>query len=138
MSGARDAPASMPSPASTSRRERQGFALGLLGVLIFAMTLPMTRLAVGDASAPQLPPAFVTAGRAAGAGLLSIAWLVWARAPWPRRRHWWPLAVCSLGTALGFPLCLGLALRHVEATHAAVVTGLLPLGTAVAAALWLR
>lgn len=127
-----------PSSAATARRERQGFALGLLGVLIFAMTLPMTRLAVGDASAPQLPPAFVTAGRAAGAGLLSIAWLVWTRAPWPHRRHWWPLAVCALGTALGFPLGLALALRHVEATHAAVVTGLLPLGTAVAAALWLR
>ena len=37
---------------------RRGFALGVLGVVIFAMTLPMTRLAVGDASDPQLPPAF--------------------------------------------------------------------------------
>ena len=42
----------------------RGFALGLLGVVIFALTLPMTRLAVGDASAPQLPPAFVTANDA--------------------------------------------------------------------------
>jgi drug/metabolite transporter (DMT)-like permease len=107
-------------------------------VLIFAMTLPMTRLAVGDASAPQLPPAFVTAGRAAGAGLLSIAWLIWARAPWPQRRHWRALIVCAFGTVLGFPLCLALALRHVESMHAAVVTGLMPLGTAVAAALLLR
>lgn len=120
------------------QRERRGFALGGLGVLIFAMTLPMTRLAVGDASAPQLPPAFVTAGRAAGAGLLSIAWLIWSRAPWPQRRHWRALIVCALGTVLGFPLCLALALRHVESMHAAVVTGLMPLGTAVAAALLLR
>jgi hypothetical protein len=29
----------------------RGYALGLLGVAIFALTLPMTRLAVGDASA---------------------------------------------------------------------------------------
>ena len=43
----------------------RGLLLGALGVVIFAMTLPMTRLAVGDASSPQLPPAFVTAGRAA-------------------------------------------------------------------------
>jgi len=116
----------------------RGFALGVLGVVIFAMTLPMTRLAVGDASAPQLPPAFVTAGRAALAGLLSIGYLRWAGAAWPAREHWRWLLVSALGTVLGFPLFAALALRHVDAMHAAVVTGVLPLGTAVAAALWLR
>ncbi len=124
--------------AAERRREQRGFGLGLLGVCIFAMTLPMTRLAVGDAGAPQLPPAFVTAGRAAGAGLLSIGWLLWVRAAWPQRRHWRALAVCALGTVAGFPLCLGFALRHVESMHAAVITGLMPLGTAMAAALLLR
>ena len=116
----------------------RGFALGALGVVIFAMTLPMTRLAVGDASDPQLPPAFVTAGRAALAGLLSIAYLRLVAAARPAREHWRALAICALGTVLGFPLFLALALRHVDAMHAAVVTGVLPLGTAVAAALWLR
>ena len=53
-----------------SADETRGLWLGLLGVTIFAMTLPMTRLAVGPASDPQLSPAFVTAGRAAFAGLL--------------------------------------------------------------------
>ena len=115
----------------------RGYALGLLGVVIFAMTLPMTRLAVGDASDPQLPPAFVTAGRAALAGLLSLVYLRLVRAKRPAREHWRLLAVCALGTVLGFPLCLAMALRHVDAMHAAVVTGVLPLGTAVAAALWL-
>jgi drug/metabolite transporter (DMT)-like permease len=116
----------------------RGYALGLLGVAIFALTLPMTRLAVGDASAPQLSPAFVTAGRAALAGLLSIAYLHWVDAAWPERAHWRSLAVCAVGTVVGFPLLLALALRHVDAMHAAVVTGVLPLGTAVAAALFLR
>ena len=115
-----------------------GFLLGLLGVAIFALTLPMTRLAVGDASAPQLPPSFVTAGRAALAGLLSIGYLLWVRARQPAREHWGALAVCALGTVVGFPLLLALALRHVDAMHAAVVTGVLPLGTAVAAALFMR
>ncbi len=119
-------------------RERRGFALGGLGVLIFAMTLPMTRLAVGDASAPQLPPGFVTAGRAALAGLLSVVWLAAVRAPWPARKHWAALAWCGAGTVVGFPLCLALALRQVDSMHAAVITGVLPLGTAVAAALLLR
>ena len=61
----------------------RGMALGALGVLIFAMTLPMTRLAVGPAWAPQLPPGFVTAGRAAAAGLLSLAYLRWVGAARP-------------------------------------------------------
>ena len=116
----------------------KGFALGGLGVLIFAMTLPMTRLAVGDASAPQLSPGFVTAGRAALAGLLSLAYLVAVRAAWPQRHHWPALGLSALGTVLGFPLCLALALREVDATHAAVVTGLMPLATALIAALVLR
>ncbi|MDH5540691.1 MAG: DMT family transporter [Rhizobacter sp.] len=116
----------------------RGYALGLLGVVIFAMTLPMTRLAVGDASDPQLAPAFVTAGRAGLAGLLSLAYLRWVGAAWPARAHWRALGICALGTVLGFPLFLALALRHADAMHAAVVTGVLPLGTAVAAALVLR
>ncbi len=126
--------ASGPSAKDAAR----GFALGALGVLIFAMTLPMTRLAVGPASAPQLPPEFVTAARAALAGLLSLAYLAWVGAAWPARTHWVALAVCAVGTVLGFPLFLALALRHVDAMHAAVVTGVLPLGTAVAASIYLR
>ncbi len=117
---------------------RRGLALGGLGVLLFAMTLPMTRLAVGDQAHPQLDPAFVTAGRAAVAGLLSLAWLAWQRAAPPPRRHWRMLACSALGTVLGFPLFLALALRQVPAMHAAVVTGVLPLATAVVAALALR
>ena len=128
-----------PTVAPVSEADAaRGLALGALGVLIFAATLPMTRLAVGDAAAPQLPPAFVTAGRAAAAGLLSLAWLLLQRAPLPPRRHWGALALSAAGTVLGFPLCLSLALRRVDAMHAAVVTGVLPLATAAAAALLLR
>ena len=111
--------------------QRRGFLLGLLGVVIFAMTLPMTRLAVGDASAPQLLPAFVTAGRAAVAGLLSLVYLLMVRAPWPGRAQLAPLAVSALGTVVGFPIGIALALREVQAMHAAVITGVLPLATAL-------
>ncbi len=127
-------PAAPPSSNDVSR----GLALGVLGVVIFAATLPMTRLAVGDASAPQLPPAFVTAGRAAVAGVLSVLYLLLLRVPLPARRHWPALGVSALGTVLGFPLFLSLALRHVDAMHAAVITGVLPLATAAVAALVLR
>ena len=91
--------------------ESRGLWLGLLGVTIFAMTLPMTRLAVGPAADPQLAPLFVTAGRAALAGLLSLAYLRATGAPALRRRHLGALAVAALGTVVGFPLFLSLALR---------------------------
>ena len=135
----------MPTPhppnqqnPQTASHETRGLWFGLLGVTIFAMTLPMTRLAVGPAADPQLPPAFVTAGRAALAGGLSVAYLWLTRAPALQRRHVPALGVSALGTVLGFPLFVGLALRHVDAMHAAVVTGLMPLATAIAAAFYFR
>lgn len=116
------------------RRETLGMWLGVLGVLIFAITLPMTRLATGTQAAPQLSPWFVTFGRAALAGGLSIVVLVAMRAPRPQRHEWKPLAMAVLGNAIGYPLLLGYALRVVTASHAAVVTALLPLVTAAVAA----
>ena len=124
-------------PAHSSN-ETRGLWLGLLGVAFFAMTLPMTRLAVGPEHDPQLSPVFVTAGRAALAGLLSILYLRLTGAPRLRARHVGTLLISALGTVVGFPLFLGLALRHVEAMHAAVVTGLIPLATAIVAAVHFR
>jgi len=120
------------------RHETQGLALGLLGVVIFSMTLPMTRLAVGPALDPQLPPFFVTAGRAACAGVLAAVYLLLVHAPRPRREHRLAIAVSALGTVVGFPLLVSLALRRVDAMHAAVITGVLPLATALAAAIAFR
>jgi drug/metabolite transporter (DMT)-like permease len=131
----------MPKPISLRHEkanamspDTKGLWFGLLGVVIFAMTVPMTRLAVGPALDPQLPPLFVTAGRAALAGLLSIGYLLATRSARPQRRQWPALGLCAAGTVLGFPLFLSLALRQVDAMHAAVVTGVLPLATAMAAA----
>ncbi|MEP7303651.1 MAG: DMT family transporter [Caldimonas sp.] len=127
-----------PSSASARSRETRGLAFGLLGVVIFSMTLPMTRLAVGPAGDPQLPPLFVTAGRAACAGVLAAIYLAIVRAPRPARAQRGALFVSALGTVLGFPLFLSLALRRVDAMHAAVITGVLPLATALAAAIAFR
>lgn len=116
------------------RRETLGMWLGVLGVALFAVTLPMTRLATGTQAAPQLSPWFVTLGRAALAGILSIIVLVAMRAPRPERYQWKPLGMAVLGNVIGYPLLLGYALRVVTASHAAVVTALLPLATAAIAA----
>jgi len=112
-------------------------ALGAMAVLVFAMTIPMTRLASGSLEHPQWPPLFVAAARAALAGGLALIHLLGVRAAWPGRAHRpWLLAI-MLGGVLGFPLCMGWAVRIVPASQAAVVTGLLPLSTAALAAWWL-
>lgn len=119
---------------ATAVSHKGGLWLGALAVAFFAMTLPMTRLATGSTDAPQLSPLFVTLGRAAVAGLLSTVLLLVQRAPWPLRNQRLPLAMAMLGNTVGYPLMLGYALRSVTASHAAVVTALLPLATAAIAA----
>ena len=123
-------------------QEKEALLWGMVGVTLFAATLPMTRLAVGTTELSQLSPWFVTFGRAAVAGLLSIGYLLWqqrlGRLNVPRRAEWPLLAVTAFGVIVGFPLFLALALRHVPSTHGAVVTALLPLSTAVLGALWYR
>lgn len=114
--------------------ETRGLWLGVLGVAIFAVTLPMTRLATGTVEAPQLSPWFVTFARAVIAGALSLAFLLATRSRLPAPELRLPLVVAMLGNAIGFPLLLGFALRHVSSGHAAVFTALLPLSTAAVAA----
>ena len=120
----------------------KGLWIGLLGIVIFSATLPLTKLAVGSADAPQLTPWFVTFGRAAVAGVLSVIYLLLqylrGERHVPSYREWGLLAFTALGVVVGFPLFLSLALQYVPSTHGAVVTGLLPLATAVVAALWFR
>lgn len=112
------------------KRDSLGLLLGLIGVVIFAATLPMTRLAVGD-----LGPWFLTFGRAAGAGLLAACVLLALRRPVPNRATLAKLALASLCLAVGFPGFSGLAMQSVPASHGAVVIGVLPLATVIASAL---
>ena len=124
-------PISAETPSDISR----GVWLGLLGIVIFSLTLPLTRLAVGTADAPQMSGAFVAFGRAVVAAALSAVFLLVTRAPLPQRRHWLPLAVTAAGVVFGFPLFTSIAMRYVEAVHASVIVGVLPLATAAVGAL---
>ncbi len=121
----------------TPRQINQGLWLGLLGIVIFAVTLPMTRLAVGTPDVPQMSGVFVAMGRAVVAAGLSIVFLLLSRAPLPRRADWLPLAITAAGVVFGFPLFTSVAMRYVEAMHASVIVGVLPLATAAVGA-WLH
>ena len=118
-------------PAPSARDRRVGLAWGFVGVAAFSVTLPATRAAVA-----HLDPVFVGLGRAVVAALLAACVLAWTRSPWPTRRQWRDLAVVAFGVVVGFPLLSAYAMRQVPASHGAVLTGLLPLATAAAAA-WL-
>ncbi|RTL37796.1 MAG: DMT family transporter [Burkholderiales bacterium] len=135
MSGSSTSPAVAAATPSDAAR---GMALGLAGVLMFALSIPMTRLAGGSTAAPQLDPAFVAFGRAAVAGGLSVVYLWATGARRPRGTEWRLLVFTAAGVVFGWPLLLGWAVRHVDAVHASVVSGVLPLATAVIAALVLR
>ncbi|KAF1055221.1 MAG: hypothetical protein GAK43_00014 [Stenotrophomonas maltophilia] len=107
-------------------RSAQGWINGFIGVVIFAGTLPATRMAV-----LQLDAGFVTAGRAIIAALLAVVLLLSLREAVPHRRELPALLVVSLGVVVGFPLLTALALRHASSAHAIVFIGLLPLATAL-------
>ena len=118
-----------------SRKINRGLWLGLLGIVIFSVTLPMTRLAVGTPDAPQMSGLFIAMGRAVVAAGLSAVLLLATRAPWPARSDWLPLVITAGGIVFGFPLFTSIAMRHVEAMHASVIVGVLPLATAAVGAL---
>ncbi len=109
---------------------RQALLLGILGVTIFGLTLPATRLAVAE-----LDPLFVTAGRSLVAAALASLTLLWARPPAPLRREWPRLAAFAAFSIIGFPLLMAIAMQYAPASHGAVVLAVLPLLTAMAGAL---
>ncbi|HEY8606211.1 MAG TPA: DMT family transporter [Noviherbaspirillum sp.] len=111
-------------------QESKGMWLGLIGVAIFSLTLPFTRLAVAE-----LDPVLVALGRAVVAAAGSAALLWWVRAPRPTGTQWRALAITSLGVVVGFPVFSSIAMRYVPAAHGAVVVGVLPLATALFGAL---
>lgn len=113
-----------------NNNETQGMLLGLVGVVIFSMTLPFTRMAVAE-----LDPIFIALGRAVVAGIAAAILMRYLRAPLPTAQQWRGIAVTAAGCVVGFPLFTSLAMRHVHAAHGAIVVGILPLATAVAAAL---
>lgn len=119
-----------PVRATGAIDESRGMLLGLLGVAMFSLTMPFTRMAVAE-----LDPVFVALGRALGAALLAAGWLAWRRAPLPPRSALRPLLLVAAGCIVGFPLLTSIALRTLPASHGALLVGVLPLVTALYAAL---
>ncbi|MFZ1679472.1 MAG: DMT family transporter, partial [Rhizobiaceae bacterium] len=116
--------------STTPPRQSLGFALGFIGVVIFAATLPVTRVALGGFS-----PWFITFSRAVFASVFALAALLITRSPILGTRRLETL-LASLFLVIGFPSFANVALQTVPASHGGVVLGILPLTTALFAALF--
>lgn len=113
---------------SDNSKARAGMIFGLLGVLSFSLTLPATRLAVAS-----FDPIMVGLGRSIVAAFPAALLLFFTKQPLPARHQVGPLLLVVLGVIIGFPVCSAWAMQRVDASHGAVLIGILPLATAVAA-----
>ncbi|MFN5398201.1 MAG: DMT family transporter [Pseudanabaena sp.] len=103
-----------------------GLVYGFLGVVIFSVTLPATRIAL-----TAFDPVFVGLGRAVIASGLSLILLIATKQSIPSWRFLPSFAMVVIGAVIGFPLLSTLAMRDASASYGAVIIGLLPLATAL-------
>jgi len=119
--------ASTPTqPFAYAASRSGGYGYGLVGVLIFSLTLPMTRLAV-----LELSPWFIALGRAWVAAIPAALILWLSRSRRPNAAEWRGIALASIGVVVSWPLFSTIAMQTVPASHGAVVNGLLSLTTAL-------
>ncbi len=106
-------------------QQNRGYAYGLVGVVIFALTLPLTRLAVAEFN-----PLLLSIGRTVGAALFALPLLLATGQKWPGRQDFGRLLLTALGVVIGFPVLSAIAMQSAPASHGGVVLGALPLATA--------
>ncbi len=104
---------------------RTGMGWGVLGVVIFSISLPMAKVALG-----WFDPVVVAFGRVVIAAVLSAMALIATKSAWPTWRQARLLGLAAIGVTVGFPIFSSWALQVVPTGHGAVVNGLLPLATA--------
>lgn len=110
-------------------RELTGFLLGLAAVIMFAGSAPFTRIALESFS-----PWFITFGRAAIATVGAVIALAMVRRP-IAGKHVLPTFAAGLLLVVIFPGMMALAFQTIPAAHGGVIMGMLPILTALFAAL---
>ncbi|OTG65011.1 DMT family transporter [Acinetobacter silvestris] len=103
-----------------------GWINGLMGVVIFAGSMPATRMAVMD-----FTPEFLTGARAVIAGILGLICLIIFSNIKPNLQQIGSLIIVAIGVVIGFPLFTALALQTISSAHALIFIALLPLSTAI-------
>ncbi len=106
--------------------ESKGMLIGFIGILIFSLTLPVSKIAV-----LSFDPYFIAFGRAALAGLVALAYLTYKEEAIPSRVDFVKFIVISLGVVFGFPIFTTVAMTQGSSSHGAVILGMMPLATTV-------
>lgn len=100
--------------------------IGFIGIVIFSLTLPVTKIAV-----LSFNPYFIAFGRAALAGTVALAYLAYKKEVIPTKKDLAKFVVIALGIVFGFPVLTTLAMTHGSSSHGAVILGMMPLATTV-------
>ena len=100
--------------------------IGLIGVCIFALTLPASKLAV-----EVFNPAFVSFGRAFIAGIAGLGYIVITKAPIPPWKIVRRMFLIIIGIVICFPYLMTLAMANGSSSHGGIILGFMPLLTTV-------
>jgi drug/metabolite transporter (DMT)-like permease len=118
--------ASSTKEEGRSLHELEGWIFTSLGVLCFSLSFVSARLALGG-----FDPLFIALARGAGAGTIAFACAFLGKYPVPARKQVLRLCLAAAGIVFAFPIFTTIALQTVPASHAATVSAILPLLTAV-------
>ncbi|MFM8672938.1 MAG: DMT family transporter, partial [Candidatus Nanopelagicus sp.] len=113
-----------------NRTQIQGIAFAFFAVILFSLSLPMTRWALESYS-----PLFTATGRAVIASVLAIIFLKIAGEKLLPPGHYREFFYTLLGAVFGWPILIALALMRTETAPVAVVASIMPLVTAIFAVL---
>jgi len=115
------------------RTETKGLWFGLVGVIIFSMTLPATKLAVPDFG--SVPLSFY---RATIAGIAALIYVLTRKISLPDKTDLLTLAMISALISFVFPISIAIAMQDLPSSHGGIVLGISPLLTALFATLRFR
>ncbi|WP_128112879.1 DMT family transporter [Polynucleobacter necessarius] len=100
--------------------------IGFIGILIFSLTLPVSKIAV-----LSFNPYFIAFGRALLAGLVALAYLLYKKEAIPSKVDFIKFVIISLGVVFGFLIFTTVAMTQGSSSHGAVILGMMPLATTV-------
>jgi drug/metabolite transporter (DMT)-like permease len=106
--------------------EVQGWIFTSLGVICFSLSFVAVRLALRG-----FDPLFIALARGAGAGPIALVCALAGKYPLPTAKQAVRLCLAAAGIVFVFPIFTSIALQSVPASHAATVSAILPLLTAV-------
>ena len=107
-------------------KESKGMLIGFIGILIFSLTLPVSKITL-----LSFNPYFIAFGRATLAGAIALAYLIYKNERAPTKVDFVKFVVIALGVVFGFPIFTTVAMTHGSSSHGAVILGMMPLATTV-------